>query len=128
MNMPTIGAGSFPSCLKLSIFRLIIPGNHPVTLSIRLRYNQFMLSTEPDSKDITINGCPVHLAFHPLADTQWSVKVTVRCGVGTNEREESFETQAYSTRERAEQEALQMVTKHLGINKDRNTSRVNNWE
>ena len=75
-----------------------------------------------------INGCPVHLAFHPLADTQWSVKVTIRCGVGTNEREEFFETQAYPTRERAEQEALHMVMKHLGNNKDRSTSRVNNWD
>ena len=70
----------------------------------------------------------MHLAFHPLADTQWSVKVTIRCGVGTNEREDSFETQAYQTRERAEQEALRMVTEHLGKNMDRNTSRVNNWD
>ena len=70
----------------------------------------------------------MHLAFHPLANTQWSVKVTIRCGVGSNEREESFETQAYPTRESAEQEAFRMVTKYLGKNKDRNTSRVNNWD
>lgn len=77
-----------------------------------------MISTEPDSKDITINGCQVHLAFHPLADTQWSVKVTMRCGVGTNETEESFDTQAYPARESAEQEALRMATEHLGNNID----------
>ena len=83
-----------------------------------------MLSTEPDSKDIIINGCQVHLAFHPLADTQWSVKVSMRCGVGANEREESFETQAYPTRESAEHEALRMVTEHFGKNTDRNAARV----
>jgi hypothetical protein len=87
-----------------------------------------MLTTEPDSKDITINGCQVHLAFHPLAHTQWRVKVTIRCGVGTNEREESFDTQAYPTRESAEQEALRIVAEHFGKNMDRNTSRVNNWD
>lgn len=73
-----------------------------------------MLSTEPDVKDITINGCKVHLNFHRLANSQWSVKATIRCGVETNTTEESFDTQAYPTRERAEQEALHMVTKHLG--------------
>ena len=69
----------------------------------------------------------MHLAFHPLVDTQWSVQVTIRCGAGTNEKEESFETQACPTRESAEQEALRMATEHLGKNMDRNTSRVDNW-
>lgn len=81
-----------------------------------------------DVKDIRISGCQVHLTFHAVVGNWWSVGATILCGIADNAREESFETQAYSSREEAETEALRLVKEHLGHNIDRNTSRVNNGD
>lgn len=81
----------------------------------------------PDVKDIMMDGCQVHLDFHSLADGRWAVEGTIRCGVGSNTTEQSFQTGTCDSRESAEQEALRTAIGHLGKNVDRNTSRVKNW-
>jgi len=80
-----------------------------------------------DVKDIMMAGCAVHLAFRPSEGGGWSIDGTLRCGVGANEDEQSFRTEAHDSREAAEADALRTVTGLLGNNVDRSTSRVHNW-
>src|SRR5215213_1919721 len=80
-----------------------------------------------DVKDIVMAGCAVHLAFRPAPGDRWRVQGVLRCGVGENQGEQSFGTEAHDTREAAEADALRTVTGLLGSNVDRNTSRVRNW-
>lgn len=81
----------------------------------------------PDMKDMVIDGCKVHLDFHSLTDGRWSVQGTIRCGIGQNTTQQSFQAGPCDSRESAEQEALHTATGRLGKNIDRNTSRVKNW-
>jgi hypothetical protein len=85
------------------------------------------MPAHPDVKDMVIAGCTVHLAFHALTNGRWSIAGTVRCGGEEQAREQSFQTGACDSRDRAEKEALRTVTGLLGKNVDRNTSRLKNW-
>ncbi len=51
-----------------------------------------MKTTQPDVKDIVMDGCQVHLDFHSLADGPWSMGDTIQCGVGKNTTKQSFQT------------------------------------
>ncbi len=86
-----------------------------------------MPDASADSKDIQISGCQVHLTYHALADGRWTVMGIVRCGVAEQIVEESVATGPFPTREAAEQDALNRLSKILGNNVDRSTSPVKNW-
>ncbi|MBA2487687.1 MAG: hypothetical protein H0V35_16620 [Nitrospira sp.] len=75
-----------------------------------------------DTKDIQIAGCQVHLTYQALDDGRWTVVGVVRCGI----EEQSVATGPCATREAAEKDALERVSKVLGNNVDRSTSRVKN--
>ncbi|MCE3223074.1 MAG: hypothetical protein K0S58_1254 [Nitrospira sp.] len=68
-----------------------------------------------DTKDIQMAGCQV------------PVLGIVRCGVDGNVAEQSVATGPFPTREAAEMDALDRLSKVLGNNIDRNTSRLKNW-
>lgn len=78
-----------------------------------------------DVKDMKVAGCDVHLAFVPSGDG-WTVVGTVASGIGENKNEETITSGPCSTRDQAEHKALEAITKLLGHNEDRHTSRVNN--
>lgn len=80
-----------------------------------------------DTKDIQMAGCQVRLSYHALADGRWTVLGIVRCGVDGNVAEQSVATGPFPTREAAEMDALDRLSKVLGNNIDRNTSRLKNW-
>lgn len=80
-----------------------------------------------DTKDLQIAGCQVHLTYHALADGRWTVLGIVRCGVAEKMEEQSVATGPFPTREEAEQDALDRVSKVLGNNTDRSSSRVKNY-
>ena len=75
-----------------------------------------------DSKDMQIAGCQVHLTYHALADGRWTVMGIVRCGVAEQMIEESVATGPFPTREAAEKDALDRLSKILGNNIDRSSS------
>lgn len=81
-----------------------------------------------DVKDILLDGCQVHLMFHPAGGGRWRVNGTVQCGIGENQAGHRITTEPYDSREEAEQAALRRATSLLGKNADRSTSRVRNWE
>jgi hypothetical protein len=70
-----------------------------------------------------IGGCHVHLTYGQEAGVGWTVSATIRCGTG----EQSLVTEAFDSREAAEHDALEQVSKRLGNNMDRSRSRVQNW-
>lgn len=78
-----------------------------------------------DVKDMKVAGCDVHLAF-VQAKEGWMVVGTVASGTGENKNKETITSGPYATRDQAEQQALEALTKLLGYNVDRHTSRVNN--
>jgi hypothetical protein len=80
-----------------------------------------------DQKNIMIAGCHVQLTYGQEAGAGWTVSATIRCGVGDNVGEQSLVTQAFDSREAAEQDALERVSELLGNNTDRSRSRVRNW-
>jgi hypothetical protein len=80
-----------------------------------------------DEKDLMIGGCHVRLTYGQAAGSGWTVRATIRCGVGDRADEQSLLTQAFESREAAEQDALLQVAALLGNNTDRSRSRVRNW-
>lgn len=80
-----------------------------------------------DTKDLQMAGCQVHLTFHELADGRWTVLGIVRCGVDSNQSEQSVATAPFPTREEAEQDALNRLGNILGNNIDRSSSRIKNY-
>jgi len=78
-----------------------------------------------DVKDMKVAGCDVHLSFMQ-ANGGWTVVGTVASGTGENKNKESITTGPWATRDVAEEKALGELTKLLGHNEDRNTSRVHN--
>jgi hypothetical protein len=80
-----------------------------------------------DVKDMVIAGCHVRLSYGRTAGARWTVTATVECGVGNKAKEQSVVTQPFDSREAAERDALQHVTKLLGHQTDRSYSRTKNW-
>ena len=80
-----------------------------------------------EKKDLVIGGCRVGLTYAHATGNGWTVTATIRCGVGDHADQRSLITQAFESREAAEQEALQQVGALLGNNTDRSRSRVRNW-
>ena len=80
-----------------------------------------------DTKNLQMAGCQVHLTFHALADGRWTVLGIVRCGVESNQGEQSVATGPFPSREEAEQDALNRIASILGNNTDRSSSRVKNY-
>ena len=80
-----------------------------------------------DVKDMVIAGCHVRLSYGRIAGTRWTVTATVECGAGDKTDEQSVVTQSFDTREAAEHDALQQVTRLLGHQTDRSHSRTRNW-
>lgn len=78
-----------------------------------------------DVKDMKVAGCDVHLSF-VQATVGWTVVGTVASGTGENKNKESITTGPWASRDVAEEKALEELTKLLGHNEDRNTSRVHN--
>ena len=79
------------------------------------------------TKDLQMAGCQVHLTYHALEDGRWTVSGVVQCGIAENKGEQSVATEPFSTREAAEQSALEKLGVILGTNVDRNNSRVKNY-
>ena len=75
-----------------------------------------------DIKDMKVAGCRVQLAFQAVGRGKWMVQGTVSCGVEEHASEQSFSTDAYPTRDEAEQEGLRQATALLGNNVNRSTS------
>lgn len=82
-------------------------------------------NSERDTKDMKIAGCDVQLAFLNSGD-KWTVVGTLSSGTADNKNKETITTGPWATRDLAEQKALEQITKLLGHNEDRSTSRVNN--
>jgi hypothetical protein len=82
---------------------------------------------QDDTMDIRIAGCPVHLTY-TQTDGRWTVLGTVQCGVADQSAIRMVTAGPYPDRETAEQNVLDRIGKLLGMNVDRNTSRVKNWE
>lgn len=80
-----------------------------------------------DEKNLMIGGCAVRLTYGHATGNGWTVTATIRCGVGDHADQRSLVTQAFESREAAEQDALQQVGAVLGNNTDRSRSRVRNW-
>jgi len=80
-----------------------------------------------DVKEMTIAGCRVRLAYCRASDEGWIVKGTLQCGLEDQQGERSIVTEAYPSREEAEQHAVERVTTLLGQHTDRSHSRVRNW-
>ena len=78
-----------------------------------------------DVKDMKVAGCDVHLAFE-RATGGWTVVGTLASGTAENKNQESITSGPWATRDIAEQHALEEITKLLGNNEDRHTSRVHN--
>jgi len=78
-------------------------------------------------KDIIIAGCAVRLSYDRTAGNRWTVRATVRCGIGEKTDEQSVVTAPFEHRDSAERDALQRVTALLGQQTDRSHSRVRNW-
>jgi len=76
-------------------------------------------------KDMKIAGCDVHLVFLRSYD-MWTVVGTLSSGTDENKTKETVTSGPWTTRDVAEQKALEEITKLLGNNEDRSTSRVNN--
>jgi hypothetical protein len=78
---------------------------------------------------MTIAGCRVRLAYCRASHEGegWIVKGTLQCGLEDQQGERSIVTEAYPSREEAEQHAVERVTTLLGQHTDRSHSRVRNW-
>jgi hypothetical protein len=79
-----------------------------------------------DVKEMTIAGCRVRLAYCRAPNERWIVKGTMQCGLEDEQGERSIVTEAYPSREEAEQHAVERVTTLLGQHTDRSHSRVRN--
>ena len=79
-------------------------------------------------KDMTIAGCRVRLVYHGTPGGRWTVRGTVQCGLDENGKRESIVTDAFDTREAAEQSAIARLGALLGQQVDRSHSRVRNWK
>ncbi|HET9844740.1 MAG TPA: hypothetical protein VFQ02_03270 [Nitrospira sp.] len=80
-----------------------------------------------DVKELTIAGCRVRLVYSRATDDRWIVKGTMQCGIEDQQGEGSIVTEAYHSREEAEQNAVERVMTLLGEQTDRSHSRVRNW-
>ncbi len=80
-----------------------------------------------DVKEMTIAGCRVRFLFRRSADQRWIVNGTMICGIDDQQGEQSIVTEAFPTREEAEQNGIEQVTTLLGQHTDRSHSRVRNW-
>ena len=80
-----------------------------------------------DTKNLQMAGCQVHLTFHALADGRWTVLGIVRCGIESNQGEQSVAPGPFPSRDEAEQDALNRIANILGNNIDRSSSRVTNY-
>jgi hypothetical protein len=80
-----------------------------------------------DVKEMTIAGCRVRLVYRRAADQRWIVNATILCGIDDQQGERSIVTEAFHTREEAEQNTIEQVTTLLGQHTDRSHSRVRNW-
>ncbi|MBX3301825.1 MAG: hypothetical protein KF693_06405 [Nitrospira sp.] len=78
-----------------------------------------------DTHDMKIAGCDVHLVFL-RSKGGWTVVGTLASGAAENKKKETVTSGPWASRDLAEQKALEEITKLLGNNEDRNTSRVNN--
>lgn len=78
-----------------------------------------------DTKDMKIAGCDVQLVFLNSGG-DWTVVGTLSSGTAENKNKEAITSGPWSTRDLAEQKALERITELLGHNEDRSTSRVNN--
>lgn len=84
------------------------------------------MSTEPDSRDMKIAGCDVHLVFTQANDHEWTVIGTLSSGTAENKAKETITSGPWPSRDIAEDKALEEITKLMGHNEDRSTSRVHN--
>jgi hypothetical protein len=80
-----------------------------------------------DVKDMVIAGCHVRLSYGRIAGGRWTVTATVECGIEDKTDEHSVVTQPFDSREAAEHDAFQQVTRLLGRQTDRSSSRTRNW-
>lgn len=80
-----------------------------------------------DVKEMVIAGCPVRLAYRLVGDGLWTVEGSVACGTKENRKEQSVMTEARTSREEAERDAVTKITALLGQQIDRSNSRVHNW-
>jgi hypothetical protein len=80
-----------------------------------------------DVKEMTIAGCRVRLAYSRASDQQWIVNGTMHCGIEDQQGERSIVTEAYPSREEAEEHAVEQLATLLGQHTDRSHSRVRNW-
>jgi hypothetical protein len=78
-----------------------------------------------DMKNMKIAGCDVQLLFLNSGG-DWTVVGTLASGIAENKNKETITSGPWATRDLAEQKALEQITKLLGHNEDRSTSRVNN--
>ena len=84
--------------------------------------------TEHDSReiqDMKIAGYDVHLVYLRSGNA-WTVVGTVASGTEENKEKETITSGPWSSRDIAEQKALEQITSLLGYNEDRSTSRVHN--
>ncbi|MGE0645856.1 MAG: hypothetical protein AB7P24_19540 [Nitrospira sp.] len=78
-----------------------------------------------DMQDIKIAGCDVHLVYLQSGG-DWTVVGTLASGTEENKKKETITSGPWPSRDIAEQNSLEEITKLLGNNEDRNTSRVHN--
>jgi hypothetical protein len=80
-----------------------------------------------DIKDMMIAGCHVRLTYGRTAGARWTVRASIKCGIGEKADDQSLVTKVFDSREAAEHDAIQQITVLLGQNTDRSNSRVRNW-
>ncbi|GKS62758.1 hypothetical protein YTPLAS72_00620 [Nitrospira sp.] len=78
-----------------------------------------------EMQDIKIAGLDVHLVYL-RSGNKWTVVGTVASGTGDNKNKETITSGPWSSRDIAEEKALEQITALLGHNEDRSTSRVHN--
>jgi hypothetical protein len=76
----------------------------------------FIRDADKDIKDMVIAGCRVQLAFSTTEGGQWRIQGRVKCGIEDQAAEQPFTTMSFSTRDKAEEEALKQVSALLGNN------------
>lgn len=93
---------------------------------------EFFYGAEPmakhdleDIQDIKIAGCDVHLVYLQSGN-DWTVVGTLASGTEGNRNKETITSGPWPSRDIAEQNSLEEITKLLGNNEDRHTSRVHN--
>ena len=78
-----------------------------------------------DMRDIKIAGCDVHLVYFQSRG-DWTVVGTLTSGTEENKNKETITSGPWPSRDIAEQNSLDEITKLLGNNEDQNTSRIHN--